>query len=163
MNLHKFFLDEFRISRAEARHGKAQEAGIGESIPLPPLLPFLTLAISFTALIVWVARSLWVFVLESWPVQPIATLTPLHGLLCTGVVLLMGLGLYWLRERIRWMYAIIELGFSATTAYYACVQFARERHETEWLLALAASLYVSVRGYDNMAKWIEQRKRAAGQ
>ena len=108
-------------------------------------------------------QALFRSLFTGWQTLPRIVATSSGAFTCSVFVLAMGAGFYWLRERRRFIYGTLELGAAAGAAYYACMQLARNEDRTEWALALVGSVYIAVRGYDNLRKWYdeEQQKRKA--
>ena len=77
-----------------------------------------------------------------------------------GVVLAVGGALFWLREHRLLEYASLEIGTAVATAINACSELATSQQDGRMhaMLALLAATYIVVRGYDNLHKYVVQRR-----
>jgi hypothetical protein len=75
--------------------------------------------------------------------------------LCALLAVGVGIGLYVLRLRIRWVYAAIELCFAFSTAWVAVARLHSQGEISVWF-GFMGSAYLIVRALDNFA---EARKR----
>ncbi|OON67604.1 hypothetical protein [Hymenobacter sp. CRA2] len=72
-----------------------------------------------------------------------------------GTLMITGFLFYVLREKARFIYASIELGAAAATAYIALNRLATNGDLYVALIAILGALYVCVRAFDNYNKWAE--------
>lgn len=70
-------------------------------------------------------------------------------------LMITGFLFYVLREKARFIYASIELGAAAATAYIALNRLATNNDLYAALIAILGALYVCVRAFDNYKKWAE--------
>lgn len=87
--------------------------------------------------------TLMMSALNSWPTWTTALLA-----------LLIGMSLYLFRCRGRAVYGLVECGFGMALTYFAAASFAKSvSYDTAF--KLCTGLYVIVRGFDNIGKWIK--------
>ncbi len=72
---------------------------------------------------------------------------PAAQLLLVGCFVILGAGFYWLREKRRLLYGLIEVCFAVVSIWHAVGLAIVD--PSQWLLMLAA-VYVLVRGLDNL-------------
>lgn len=150
---------EWQLQRAEAaRKGKPFPPPGDRAHPI--YWPFLI--VWFLILFGLAAAALrWLFdqLAVGWEQLPAIMKSSNVRLVAAGLVLVLGACFYWLRKNYGFVYAALELGSSFGTAYAACAKFEGDTNRVGWLVAFLGSLYIAVRGYDNLDKWLKSRKR----
>lgn len=149
---------ELALARAEARGGRRDQS----DEPLPAPIRWSLYAVSFVVLLsvsAAVVQTIFQGLVTGWDALPLALSTPSAAGACGLSALAMGGAFYWLREKRRFIYATLELGAAAGTTYYACSKLSTTHDRTAWTIALIGSVYIAVRGYDNLFKWYRERTR----
>lgn len=68
-------------------------------------------------------------------------------------IVVLGLSFWWLKIRQPFIYGSIEVGTAAITAFDSCIHIAQKGLDgPHWLLAILGSIYIAVRGFDNISK-----------
>lgn len=120
------------------------------------LLVMTGLAILVIRLLFQGAISLW----ERFPTFASST----WGAIAVGAsVALLGAIMFMIREKMRFVYASLELGTAIGISIEACLRIGPTASKTksEWALvfALLSGVYIAVRAYDNFAKVLDERSK----
>jgi hypothetical protein len=99
----------------------------------------------------WLLNSILRGVAEGWRGFPKSVASPGAAAATAVGVLAVAFAFYLLRQRVRALYAAVELAVAAVTAYRSSLLvISSSSDRLQWILALMASVYIGVRGYDNL-------------
>lgn len=126
--------------------------------PLGPVGGTICLLVA-TGLAILVLRLLLQGAISLWERFPTFASSTWGAITVGAAVALLGAILFMIREKMRFVYASLELGAAIGVSIEACLRIGPTALKSALVFALLGSVYIAVRAYDNFAKVLDERAK----
>ena len=131
----------------------------GEKVEPLGLIVSAIITLVATGLVVPVIRFLLQGAISLWERFPTFASSTWGAIAVGTTVALLGAILFMIREKMRFVYASLELGAAISVSIEACLRIGPTESRWALVFALLGGVYIAVRAYDNFAKALDERSK----